>query len=123
MSVPSWCRVGAKVVCVEAEPSPFSTSGDSQEANPNFGEIYTIRAVLWSVHFQEVHILLEEVVNPPALYSDSAHVYEFGTLIRYFKPVVEIEVSNEIEARLYRQNAVKRPDRIAAKLNQPERVK
>jgi hypothetical protein len=94
MSVPSWCRVGQRVVCIRDD-----WDRGYGEVTPLEGETYTIR----SVEVDEGHVWfkLVEIVNTPRPYSQG--VYETDWDYENFRPVVDDKSDNEIESRLYHE--------------------
>src|SRR5690349_2348873 len=97
--IPSWARVGAKVV------STYTfTGGDDKRGFgavlPIEGGIYTIREV--RPHDAPVPgILLEEIVNKPIL--TTRGVMERGFALYRFRPLVtiEVDIATHFEALLH----------------------
>ena len=102
--LPSWAKVGARVVCIEV----FEQKDTGPEyALPAVGEVYTIREIEdgywggWYFRFNEIH-------NPP-FFSDGIEP-SFSHL--RFKPVVEQKSDNEIEAQIYHKLRVRTTARV-----------
>jgi hypothetical protein len=96
-AIPSWCRVGAKVVCV-TEAANLSPG----EAQLVVGSVYTIR----SVERDEVSFgfILDEIKNPPIPYSDGMECfYDWHR----FRPLVTIE--DDLEAHFLHHLDVREP--------------
>lgn len=60
MTIPSWCRVGAKCVCVKRGPWQSHAAG---EKHPAFGDKLTIRTV-YENSKGECYLRFVEIVNP-----------------------------------------------------------
>ena len=107
MTIPSWCRVGQRVVCITAFKNSLPVSGVA--SLPVVGATYTIReAREWPTGCD---ILLVEMKNPPV---DTRYgIVERGFLVERFRPLVDDKSDNEIECRLYhkhkRDQSVKSP--------------
>ncbi len=87
-AIPSWVKVGAKVICVDAR------SGIFVPANASFrpdlgglrrGEIYTIREVGICPNWNRQSVWLEEIHRPEDVGGES------GFAIERFRPVKTIE--------------------------------
>lgn len=69
MTIPSWCRVGAKLICVDAAPL-VDLFGRTFECKLEKGRTYTVAAsdvlegVFRSVEAIYPAVMLEEVANP-----------------------------------------------------------
>lgn len=85
MSVPSWVKVGAKVVCVNA---PKSSS--YKEQMPEVGSVYTIREI-----YREKAIRLKEINNDVCKYLDGN--IECSFLIECFRPLVTKTLEQDME--------------------------
>jgi hypothetical protein len=87
MTIPSWCRKGAKVVCIKRDawkpvngaPKPCG------ETDPTYGQALTIREV--EVSGAYVILRFAEIVNPPLRFA-GGHRRECGYLVGNFRPVV-----------------------------------
>lgn len=97
--IPSWARVGAKVVCVQgSQPRPNSTY-DLRSTMPIVGEVYTLRHVMATP--KGAGVWLEEIVNPignPAKGWNG----ETGFHLSCFRPVktIEDDIATHFEALL-----------------------
>lgn len=80
MDVPSWCRVGQKVVCIDG--GQFNRASD--EIVPETGGIYTIRDVELFDGF--VFLRFVEVVNEPYQYAEAFGEVNFSS--HGFRPLV-----------------------------------
>jgi len=104
--VPSWCRVGAKVVCIET----FNGKGAmGWETLPKKGETYTIRAVDTAIK-GFAGLLLVEIKNAPAIY-----VKGFGELafwIGRFRPVHTLENDLETHFEQYLKTDHRAPEKV-----------
>lgn len=89
-AIPSWARVGAKVVCVNDASGQFQSAEIAHLGLDGLrcGEIYTIRAVGYSKHWGTPGIWLEEIVRP--IKSSRALEEEAFHILR-FRPVKTIE--------------------------------
>lgn len=107
--LPSWARVGAKVVCVNAEGilGPDSAFGD--ERAPLEGNIYTVRDIIYP-DSETPCFLLEEIANKVREYHFGA--YEFSFRASRFRPLVTDSDDNEIEAQFYRRTLQRKTQRI-----------
>ncbi len=94
MSVPSWCRVGQRVVCVD--DTKWSTKAEVGFAHPKAGEVFTISAL--DVRGSVVGITFIEK-HPNDVYR-----------IDYFRPIATSD--DEIEAKFYRTRKDKNVQRI-----------
>lgn len=81
MSIPSWCRVGAKVVCIELLARVYA------ETVPVVGETYTIRDV--RDYGDVVGILVSEIRNAVANYDEGD--LEPCFIIEAFRPLITLE--------------------------------
>lgn len=72
MTIPSWCRVGQKVVCRDG--GTFAQMGD--EIVPQAGSIYTIRTV--EVFDGRAFLRFMEIVNNPHDYKDGFGEVDFS---------------------------------------------
>lgn len=77
MSVPSWCFVGAKVVCVTNKPLPNSDMCEAAEGMLVVGATYILRDVAERPRDGHVGVRLRELGPLP-----------FGFLIDRFRPLV-----------------------------------
>lgn len=80
MHIPSWCKVNAKVVCVNINWVDLPTYFIEL---PKLNEIYTISGVFYS----EV-LLLKEIFNPH---------HPIGFYIWHFKPLITITQEDDIK--------------------------
>ncbi len=96
MSIPSWARVGTRVVRVDA-PDPTVGDEHPDRWKPEVGKTYTVRAAAWSSFFGEPFVLLVEYAEAPKPYCDSSVPYEFGFLLRYFRPLITRTQADDIE--------------------------
>lgn len=85
--IPSWARVGAKVVCVKVGKWEVVSPGVGKDGGPCFGEICTIEAV-WMGGAAFI-----DLVEYPG---------HKGFWIARFRPLVD----DEIEATLYRTKRI-----------------
>lgn len=93
MDIPSWCRVGAKVVCVDSS----RLGGFGDETYPVEGDIYTIRDVTCGPRGAAC-VRLEEVVNVPRSYRTGYLEARFR--LSRFRPLVSQQ--DDIEAHFSR---------------------
>jgi len=95
VSIPSWARVGAKVVYIYRGPTP--TGRYAQEVRPLAGEIYTVRDVITERDGDGFRLV--EIRNPEMLYSshDGCHVTETYFAIRSFRPLITRTQADDIE--------------------------
>lgn len=95
MDIPSWCRVGQKVVCVNGEPM----DGAAYDVLPETGGVYTIRRVQANFLFgtpariREHAIWLDEIIRLPKV------DFPFG-LCR-FKPLTDTPSKAEQDIELF----------------------
>jgi hypothetical protein len=86
--IPSWARVGAKVVCVDGDFSRFPSKLLGCAPNrPVAGITYTVRRV--REYPKGVFILLEEIRNPWSDYGRWHGEAQFG--LGRFRPLVALE--------------------------------
>jgi len=81
--------VGQRVAYIGKE---YGKAGFGWETLPKKGPVYTIRAV--TVRGSEEGLLLNEIVNCPAMYGDG--IYEAAFPSELFRPVVERKTSIEV---------------------------
>ena len=85
--IPSWARVGAKVVCVDASLAPGMRWFDNEA--PVEGEVYTITDVGYDHEVRKVTVYLAEICRGPT------HVLFYGRDLGYwlgrFRPVHTLE--------------------------------
>jgi hypothetical protein len=93
LTIPSWARKGAKVVCVDAADHGGYLYAPRDIAN---GDIYTINGVICEPG--GAYLVLDGYPNP-----DRGHGPDIGWDIRRFRPLVEDKSDNEIEAQIYRR--------------------
>jgi hypothetical protein len=89
MSVPSWARVGAKVVCLGCAPHKHPYF------DPQAGEVFTIQALL---EWEYVGVKLVEMTNRDG--------YGPWWDLVHFRPVVETKSDDEVEAQLYHKKGL-----------------
>lgn len=89
MTIPSWARKGARVVCIKR--NAWTPEGHNQfsEGVPQFRGIYTIRKVV--VLGVGDYLALEEI--------EGMHCFR----IDRFRPLVDDANDSEIEAQIYRK--------------------
>ena len=88
-AIPSWARVGAKVVCV----ATWRRQTEYHEQGPVSGEIYTIREV-GALHLHEpgvVCVRLVEIKNRCLKYRDMPAGWEPAFRLSRFRPLITIE--------------------------------
>lgn len=107
--LPSWARRGAKVLCVDMGPIVLDGVPHEPPSNekPPVGEIYTIRWAGFSPGDGLVCLRLKEVRRPSRWYR--FRLYEPPFLIERFRPLVETNEAEEVEAAIYRAKQVHQP--------------
>lgn len=84
MDLPSWARVGAKVVCVDNAPHPGTGWPDNDQ--PEIGTVYTI--VSFGVNpIGEAALYLAEICRGPRTVAH--YGYDTGYALRRFRPLVD----------------------------------
>jgi hypothetical protein len=102
MSIPSWCRVGAKVVCI----SKAGLDWDDGCPGPVVGEVCTITGLNLD-HPPSVGVCLLE-------HTESDRDGDPGYDIKHFRPLVETITTDEVEQRLFRKKRLHQP--VSARL-------
>lgn len=101
--IPSWARVGANVVCINATPHPGQTGPRwFWMGSLTVGAVYTIRAVGAPTHTGAPGVYLNEIVRP----ADPSLMAECGYNLCRFRPAVEPKSDNEIEAQIYHRRGL-----------------
>lgn len=104
--IPSWARVGVKVVCIDDRTRVIVYEGLLVELGgllPVKGQVYTIRAV---EHFTSpldaigsfLGVHLVEIDRPPGAMSGRVVPYRLSR----FRPLVEDTNDGEVEARIFK---------------------
>lgn len=91
MTIPSWARVGAKVVCVNA--ARLYPPQRTDEATPAEGQTYTIREVV--DYCYAIGLRLVEIVNRPHDYADGC--LECAFVIDAFRPLTTRTQEQDLE--------------------------
>ena len=125
--IPHWCRVGARVVCVddairpELEAAIRAATGVTPSGSLDGltkGSIYTIESINTAAPVPEPCVFLLEV--PRAIFTpDGAMVTRvWGFAISRFRPLVDEASDNEIETRIFREKHARHdtttPERVEA---------
>ena len=90
--LPSWCRVGAKVVCVPT--LGLGANGIPRNASANYPEqdgVYTIRKIVFDSRDDHPLLLLVEVRN-----GHLGYFYEPGFGVEHFRPVAPKTLEDDI---------------------------
>ena len=80
-------RPQQKVVCIDDSVNPETVA--YTPCRPRKGEIYTVRAIHKEAHIEGYGVYLEELPNPPIIWSDSDE-REWPFRATRFRPVVEL---------------------------------
>lgn len=113
MSIPSWCRVGAKVVCVDASPRVGARARDLDGLTR--GVVYTIRSVF--EEDGELCLRLAEIVRPIRI-EDILENYgtENGFAATRFRPLVtrsqEQDIAEHFSHHLHQRASRKTEERV-----------
>lgn len=109
-AIPSWARVGAKVVCIRS-----STTQHSNETGVSEGSIYTIREIVEFPAAFGVGLRFREISNP----ANNTFVgrIERAFWIDRFRPLVTDSEELGIEAQFYR--AKSRKSKAPARESEP----
>ena len=95
--IPSWARVGAKVVCVDNGPIRVGCLVHEPDVKPHIGVVYTIRKCFVDADGEPV-VFLREIRRPRSLRWGRWFLRETPYLAVRFRPVV----SDETEATIFR---------------------
>lgn len=94
MTIPSWARVGARIVCVETWRS-VPGYGTGREIGPISGKVYTIRDV-GEIHPRypgTINVTVEEIRNEIVNYRSGRYEVSFG--IYRFRPLTTTKTQAE----------------------------
>lgn len=100
--LPSWARVGARVVCVD----DAIRGGFGFERWPQKCGTYTIREVIYCPEAGSWQLRLHEIVNPAVDYDLDSSLWEAGFNVARFRPVTDLKSDDEVEARLYHKKGL-----------------
>jgi hypothetical protein len=108
MSVPLWCRIGAKVVCVNDE-AHVSLFGNVTPCTLAKGDIYIITHVGGEMPFAQGNFVGVRVSGHENPQSPGGW---YG--ISRFRPLVDTTTADEVERRLFRKKRLHQP--VSARL-------
>lgn len=83
--IPSWCRKGVAVECIDDVGIFDGDSAYGHERGPMLGLTYTIREALLP-DGETPCVLLEEIENPPEIYAFGVHEFMFKA--SRFRPLI-----------------------------------
>lgn len=96
--LPSWARVGAKVVCIDQAILPGHVSYADL---PPAGRVVEVTGIVWSPFSDCWNFTIAGYPNPML-----GRGRDIGWRIARFRPVTEFKSDDEIEARLYRDKFI-----------------
>jgi hypothetical protein len=91
--LPSWARVGAKVICILSDWTPDERAAYRDVSFPVEGATYTIREVTTTYWDGVVCLRLEEICNPVIMWRDGAAEAAFD--VGRFRPLHTLETDLE----------------------------
>jgi hypothetical protein len=109
MSVPGWCRVGAKVVCILRRWSELLPG----EEGPAYLGIYTISEVM--LDNGECWLRFVEIRNPVVDWHDGEPPCECRFAADKFRPLVDTttDEETEVERRIFFSKGLRVPEEVA----------